>query len=106
MSFSKLPAEIHGEWIWKTAVKNEVDSYTFFRQEFVLEETPTSAEIWIAANSEYHVYVNGRHFTRGYHPSSKYKMAVSYNDAAHCLQYGRNVIAVLVHNQSISRFST
>ncbi len=104
MSLPRLPAEMQGDWIWVNADQNSVENYAFFRKEFVLEEVPTAADFWITANTHYHVYINGRHFCRGPAPAAANTACISHFEAAYCLQYGRNVVAVLVHNVDISRY--
>ncbi len=98
-----LPAEIQAEWIWKTQTTDEIESYVFFRREFTLDETPRSAELWITAGTFFHLYVNGRHFYYGPSPALGNQFYVEYIDVGFCLEIGRNVITVLVHNLNLAR---
>ena len=112
MSQAKLPAEARGEWIWCSppdfsglgeVAGEPVESYVFLRKEFALDEIPTTAEFWVGGNTHFHVYINGRHFCRGPAPAPPGHVCIKFYDAAYCLQYGRNLLAVLGHNTAISR---
>ena len=105
MTSTKLPTEMRGEWIWDAGSVDAVESYVFLRREFALNETPSVGELWITANTMYHLYVNGRYFCRGPAPSPADKHYVSYFDIGFLLEIGRNVIAVIAHNTSVSRHS-
>ncbi len=104
MSLAQLPAELQGEWIWTAESSNEIDDYVLFRGEFTLEEIPTAAELWVASGATYHLYINGRHVCRGPHPSNRQTMMVALHEVAYCLQFGHNAIAILAHNERVSRF--
>jgi len=88
-----IPAEAHGDWIWKADCLEETDSYVFMRREFALEEIPTSAELWLSVRGNYHVFINGRHLSRGPAPAPVNTSYIQYHDIAHCLWDGRNPIA-------------
>ena len=105
MGSSNLPAEIAGEWIWETGGLDKVESYVFFRREFSLTETPSLAELWVAANTTYHLYINGRHFCRGPSAATSGGSYVSRFDITFCLEVGPNLIAAVAHNTHLTRYS-
>ena len=105
MGNSNLPAEIAGEWIWETGSLDKVESYVFFRREFSLTETPSLAELWVAANTTYHLYINGRHFCRGPSAATSGGSYVSLFDITFCLEVGPNIIAAVAHNTHLTRYS-
>ena len=105
MSLQQLPADLQGSWIWADARLDKTEEYVFFRREFSLTEIPTGAELLIAANSGFHVYINGRHICRGPVPSRRHTANVVSFNVGHCLDYGNNVVSVLAHNVNISRYS-
>ena len=101
----KDPAkEAKGAWIWHAEAVDQTDTYVFFRREFALAEVPTYAELSVAVNTTCHVYINGRHVTRGPAAATGSVCHVGVHDVGFCLQVGRNVIGVLAHNTSVSRF--
>lgn len=105
MKVNPLPSQIRGQWIWHPDSLDKLDSYVYFRQEFTLGETPTLAELWLTAETEFHLYVNGRHVSRGPGPSPANGTYTTYIDVGYCLQVGRNVIAVLAHNTQVARYA-
>ena len=105
MEHHSLPNELRGNWIWTDATPGQPETYGFFRKEFTLNEIPSSAELWIAARSFFHVFVNGEHL--GY-ALDLCPVAGSYAwafDVSYMLNTGSNVIAVLAHNTGVSRMS-
>lgn len=105
MRATALPGELRGEWIWHPASVDRLDSYVFFRKEFLLAEMPAVAELWMTAHSLYHLYVNGRHVSRGPGPAPQAGVYACYHEIGFALQPGKNVIAVLAHHTSAARFS-
>lgn len=106
MRNTKLPDELHAEWIWLGESRRKQENYVFFRKEFTLDETPGSAELWITARTLMHVYVNERHLTFGPPPSPlPNQVYVACFDVSFLLSTGMNFIAALVHNTAVSRFS-
>ena len=98
-----LPEDIRGQWIWHHPAAGRVEECRFFRREFILDETPASAELWITARTFFHVYVNGRHLGYGPTPCPTGDAYVTYIDANFLLQTGLNVLAVLAHNTRVTR---
>jgi hypothetical protein len=103
MATKSLPREVRGNWIWSEHRPDEVESYAFFRREFTLDEIPSSAELWIAARSFFHVFVNGYHVSYGLGTCPTRGSYVWQHDIAYLLGTGVNNVAVLAHNTTVSR---
>ncbi len=101
-----VPAALRGQWIWLNSEDKQVEEHLFFRREFALAEMPGSAEFWITARTGFQVFINGRHAAFGPHPCpSKGGNFLTPLEAGYYLQAGRNVIAVLADNTSVTRTS-
>lgn len=103
MERSSLPSEIKGEWIWLGDKRGGPESYVFLRREFSLDEIPSSAELWIAARSFFHIFVNGTHLSYAlgvYSGTGSY--ALNF-DLTYLLSTGTNTFAVLAHNTEVAR---
>ncbi len=98
-----LPDDVRGNWIWTQAEPTAIEHYCLFRREFMLSETPASAELWITAGTFFHLYLNGRHLGFGPCPTPPDMASVINLDASYFLQTGKNVLAVLAHNTRVAR---
>jgi len=105
MTMNDLPEPLRGEWIWTRAAQSRLDAYVFFRREFILSQTPTTAELWISARTFFQLYVNGRHVAWGPPPCPGRDSYVLHLDVSFLLQTGANVIAVLAHNTTVARYA-
>lgn len=87
-----------GEWIWREHFLSNSDCFMFARKTFALDAVPAEANLWIAANSIYQLFINGKviGFGPGY-TSREYSFADSY-DVSYCLQPAANTIEVLVYH--------
>ncbi|RMD76098.1 MAG: hypothetical protein D6820_13330 [Lentisphaerae bacterium] len=104
-STRSLPNPIAGNWIWKPEDHCAHNSYVFLRGEFVLDEIPTSAELWIASPARYTVFVNGRTICHGRYESAPFEMKVRVIETAFCLEHGRNTVCVALHYEKIKPLS-
>ncbi len=100
-----LPEAIRGDWVWSRDSLDSLESYVFFRKEFMLSEVPASAELWITARTLFQVYVNGRYLGFGPPASPTKDTYVVYFDVGFLMETGKNTIAVLAHNTKVSRYS-
>jgi hypothetical protein len=98
-----LPADLQGDWIWLGKHVQDVESYIFFRREFTLDGIPSSADLWIAARTFFHVFVNGTHVGYGLAANPGPQCYAWYYDIAYLLATGVNTIAILAHNTTVSR---
>ncbi len=95
----------NANWIWHGDPGYDlVNSWMQARREFTLKSVPTSAPIEVTADTQYRLYVNGIHLLRG--PARGFQKSWPYDeiDIAPYLRKGRNVLAVLVHQNGISTF--
>jgi len=84
-------------WIWSpdNALDKEPLGPCFFRREFKANANPiTSAEVEIAADDEYELFINGQSIGRG----NKWQQLDHYDIKQHLID-GPNVIAVLGNNR-------
>lgn len=100
----KLPDEIRGEWIWLRSCLGSLESYVLFRKDFTLFETPATADFWITARTTFHVFLNGRYLAFGPPACPTEDAYVTYMDVSFLCETGKNSIAILAHNTSVSRF--
>ncbi len=100
-----FPIEVKGSWVWNNDEDESIEEYLFFRKELALDGTPGYADLWISANTSFHVYVNGRHVFYGPAPRASHVSYAHQMDITFCLQTGKNVISVLVHNTKVPRYS-
>ena len=101
-----LPEEIRGEWVWDRVAADKLESYVFFRKEFMLSETPALAEFWVTARTLFHLYINGRYLGFGPPPSPAENTYVVYFDVGFLIETGKNTIAVAAHNANVSRYAS
>ncbi len=102
---SPQPTTLNAEWIWSSDPTDKMESYAFFRREFMLDETPGTAELWVTVHTSFHLYVNGIHVVRNSSPANDGRSYLSCYDIAFALQVGRNCLAVMAHNTQVSRFT-
>jgi putative membrane-bound dehydrogenase-like protein len=84
-------------WVWDQADANSVaqtDDPRYLRRVFELTAKPQAAELWITADNEYTVYINGQKVGAG-KEWSKYDR---YDVTKH-LVAGRNVLAIMAQNR-------
>ncbi|MCI8497125.1 MAG: hypothetical protein HFE85_02585 [Clostridiales bacterium] len=90
----------NAHWIWSSADDPTVpNTWMNFRRDFTLEEVPASAEVKIAVESKYWMYVNGEEVVfegalkRGPNANDTYYDTV---DIAEYLREGKNTVAIQV----------
>ncbi|MCF7853687.1 MAG: hypothetical protein K9N51_02730 [Candidatus Pacebacteria bacterium] len=105
MAPNRLPVDLRGSWIWEERGRGHIESYVLFRRNFMLDEIPSSADLWFAARSFCHVYVNGTHLCYGLATCPVDGSYVWYLDIAYLLGTGVNTIAILGYNTKVARTS-
>lgn len=85
-----------GKWIWYPSQRTLPNTFVLFRQEFFLNEKPTMADGYIAADSRYELYVNGRRVQWGPAPCDPRCEEADPANILPYLQKGKNVLAVKV----------
>jgi hypothetical protein len=84
------------KWIWLPSERTLPNTFVLFRKEFELDEIPKIARGWIAADSRYKLYLNGKYVQFGPAPSDPRHAEADPVDLADYLEIGKNVIAVHV----------
>lgn len=95
---SLLDENILREWVGRwigPANDDEVNSRSLFRRGFTVEET-SGHRLFISAERDYQLYVNGQFICRGVPPSPFYYKFYDTVDLSEHLRKGQNCIAVLV----------
>ena len=65
MKIAKLPDNLQGKWIWTERKHHHATQHVLLRKEFTLDEIPGTAEIWLASQAKYILFVNGRFYSAG-----------------------------------------
>ena len=104
---SNLPPEpfTHARWIWSDQYFWDLhNGFAQFRTAFELPSVPKKAPLFITADQQYHLYINGKFVGRG--PARGFQSHWPYDeiDISAYLVTGRNVIAVRGYNAGFSTF--
>jgi len=105
MVHNHLPNEMRGNWIWVDRRRGDVESRLLLRRVFTLDAIPSSADLWLAARTFSHIYVNGFHLNYALAACPEPDSYVWYHDIAYLLGTGVNSIAILAHNAKVARTS-
>ncbi len=95
-----LPKVLHGNLIWLSKPENEENKYCYFRKNFTVNIMPSQVEIRIAARSNFHLFINGRHIYYGESSLCSEKGYVHSIDITSAVEVGVNSISVSVHNST------
>ena len=92
-------------WIWPENYLYLLNHFAQFRKDFELPEVPVSVTMFITADKEYRLYINGTYVCRG--PARGYQSHWPYDEVeiSSYLRVGHNWIAVEAYNPGISTFS-
>lgn len=100
-----LPEKLLGKWIWMREENPAIESHQFFRSDFTLSQIAGKAELWIAAKSKFHLYVNGRHCAVG-RTSTLANCCYAYCvDVNYLVQVGINQIGIEVTNPNFPQIN-
>jgi hypothetical protein len=83
-------------WIWLPGERTLANTFVLFRRELELAAAPASARGWIAADSRYRLFVNGRRVQWGPAPCDPRSLEADPLDLTRWLVPGPNVIGVEV----------
>lgn len=91
-------------WIWPQSYMYLYNHYADFRHDFELASVPVAAPLYISADKNYRLYINGSYVGRG--PARGYQESWPYDEieVASYLRKGHNWIAVEAYNPGISTF--
>lgn len=94
-----LPEVIEGKWIWHSS-RGTRDCVRFiFKNDFSIFEMPSIAELWVASNAFFQIFINGRPCTAGPIPNpgaGNGAFAIRV-DITHMVDVGINHIAITAH---------
>lgn len=92
----------NAQWIW--TAEAGVNQYVEFRRDFFLEEVPAQARLFISADNEYVVYLNG--VFAGCDQYDDFPMHKSYDeiDVSHLLRAGENRLEIHAYHQGEGSF--
>ncbi len=93
---TRSPGWGNARWVWDqadAAGAAQTDEPRYLRRTFTLAGKPAKAELWITADNEYTVYVNGQQVGHG----SEWSKVDRYDVAKH-LAAGKNVLAIVARN--------
>ena len=88
-------------WIW-TPRREYVNQHVYFRKRFELSAAPEAALLRIAADTRFHLYVNGKSVLRGPMRGYPHALPLDEIDIAPHLKAGTNVLAVHVLSFGVS----
>ncbi len=91
--------------IWPGELKDQVNQYVEFRQDFELAEAATTAELLISGDSNYAVWINGHFVDSGQYSYYPDRHIYDVLSIAGFLQRGKNVIAIVVYYHGRTNFS-
>jgi len=91
-------------WLWPEGVLYLHNHYAHFRRDFQLDRAPKSARVYVSADKDYKLYVNGRYVCRG--PARGYQAHWPFDevDVASYLKKGHNWIAAEAYNPGIGTY--
>lgn len=95
MNARHLPDIMLGSWLWtsQSAASQPVE-HALFRRDFIMDTTPATSEIQIAARCAWQLFVNGHFFAAGPAPHPTGNTYVCTYDISHLIQIGANSIAL------------
>ncbi len=105
MRFKELePMISQSAWIWPEGELYLTNCHAQFRHDFVLNEIPAEAPLFITADQSYRLYINGCYVCRG--PARGYQSSWPCDeiDVARYLRCGHNIIAAEAYNPGIGTF--
>ena len=92
------PRKWSARWIWTEGDGKDENAYYYFRRRFALEVEPTGYRLFIAADTCYVLYANGRFVGRGAPLSQPFFQYYDEHDLGPHLKRGDNCIAVIVNH--------
>lgn len=100
------PEKWEAFWIWRKGEASGTDLILDARKKFQLEKAPDSAKVYVTADNNYELYVNGIFVNRGPARSQPDKQSYDILEIASLLKPGGNVIALrAVHHGRYGAFN-
>ncbi|MBP1990822.1 alpha-L-rhamnosidase-related protein [Paenibacillus eucommiae] len=91
-------------WIWNQGTRDEVNQYVEFRHEFLLQERAEQAKLYLSADSDYVVWVNGVLVDYGQYDDFPNNKAYDCLSIGHLLHEGTNALCILAYYQGEGSF--
>ncbi len=104
-AFAAFPSASRAKWIWSR--ENPMDNHLklqtrFFIKEFDLEETPVRADLTVAADDDFEIFINGKCANLPQlHNTGKYRSTPVDFDLTELLKPGKNKIVFKVVNKTL-----
>lgn len=84
--------------------KNKVNHYVDFKKEFILERLSNNAELYIAVDTEYTVFINGRFVNMGAYDDFPNNKSYDVLNVSDYLVRGKNELFITAYAQGIGSF--
>lgn len=85
------------KWIWIKEETEEINQYSCFRKSFTIEKIDSESKLYISADTDFIVYINGKETGRGQFPDYPGDKTYSEFSASSFLKEGNNTIAILAY---------
>lgn len=92
------------EWIWLPEDQASVNEYADFSHSFELPTADPAATLYVSADTEYAVYLNGRFVDAGQYDDFPERKAYDSLPVGQWLVDGANVLTITVHYQGVDSF--
>ena len=93
------PEEWQASWIWIKGETSGTDLVLLARKQFILAALPKQARLFITADNNYELYVNGQFVNRGPVRCQPHHQSYDIIEIASLLKEGENVLALRVLHQ-------
>ncbi len=98
-----VDTEADQEWrLWVAPDSNGIRNY-WFRKSFIIDQPPSSAKIWLSADDNYSLYVNGSFVAEDEKESKTDWMEAEEYSVLEYLKVGRNTLAVEATDENNTR---
>lgn len=88
-------------WIWEPGDPKAPNAYCYFRKEFNLEELSSICRVFVAADTRFQLFINGRFVERGGPQSQPFLQYYDEHEVSEHLKRGLNCIAVIANHTGI-----
>ncbi|MBQ0105957.1 MAG: alpha-L-rhamnosidase N-terminal domain-containing protein, partial [Armatimonadetes bacterium] len=85
------------KWIWPEISQKKINSYCEFIKIIDIKK-PQQADIYISANKDYCLWINGKFVSCGQYPDYPKRKSFDRIDITEFLREGKNKIAILAYN--------
>jgi hypothetical protein len=86
----------------ETGTESSTDTLVFFRKGFVLDGTPVSGEIYVTADDDYRIYLNGEYLIDDAANNYAVIDTLDYYTIEYFIQQGENLLAIDVEDMDLT----